>query len=351
MQHLRTASPRPQLAPPATDAAKPAIDPSLIDPSLLDVSVCIANWNCRELLRNCLKSLLEQSQGVRLEVIVVDNASTDGAADMVAREFPHARLIRNSVNRGYAAANNQAARQARGSYLLFLNNDTVVPSGTLAELVEFLDANPEVIAVGPQLVGTDGRPQTSYRRQPTVAAFLHRTWLFRLTGLMRGSYRAYRRRTSAPLWPCEVETLLGAALLIARQRFERLGGWDEGFVFGGEDLDFSLRARQHGVLVHDPRVTITHVGRVSTKANIAFASPSILAGFARYFRKAGATRRELLLYKLAVTLDAPMQIGVKSVQYLWRRLCGRRHDAAKSWNDLKGAAAFIGRGLAAFWRA
>jgi GT2 family glycosyltransferase len=332
-------------------AAKPVINDSVLDNSVLDVSVCIANWNCRELLRDCLKSLLAQSQGVRLEVIVVDNASTDGAADMVAREFPQARLIRNHVNRGYATANNQAAQQARGSYLLFLNNDTVVPPRALSELVEFLDANPEVIAVGPQLVGTDGRPQTSYRRQPTVAAFLHRTWLFRLTGLMRGSYRAYRRRTWVPLWPCEVETLLGAALMIERQRFERLGGWDEAFVFGGEDLDFSLRARQHGVLVHDPRVTITHVGRVSTKANIAFASPSILAGFARYFRKAGATRQELFLYKLAVTLDAPMQIGAKAVQYLWRRLCGRRDDAAKSWNDLKGAAAFIVRGLVAFWRA
>ncbi|MCI0683935.1 MAG: glycosyltransferase family 2 protein [Gemmataceae bacterium] len=328
---------------------RPGVDISV--PRTVDVSVCIANWNCRDLLCACLASLLHQDQDVRLEVIVVDNASTDGAADLVARDFPQVQLIRNPSNRGFAAANNQAARLARGAHLLFLNNDTVVPARTLGALVEFLDAHPDVIAVGPRLIGTDGRPQTSYRRQPTLAAFLHRTWLFRLTGIMRRSYRDYRRRTSPPLWPCEVDMLLGAALMIDRRRFEDLGGWDEAFLFGGEDLDFSLRARRHGVLVHDPRVTIIHVGRASTKANIGFASPSILAGFARYFRKAGASRRELFLYKLAVTLDAPLQIGVKAVQYPWRRLRGRRRDAAKSWNDLHGAAAFLVRGLVAFWKA
>src|SRR5437588_11719631 len=83
----------------------------------VDVTVCIVNWNCRDLLRACLRSLLEQPQGVGLEVIVVDNASTDGAAELVAEEFPEVLLIRNSENRGFSAANNQAAAQARGRYL------------------------------------------------------------------------------------------------------------------------------------------------------------------------------------------------------------------------------------------
>src|SRR5919201_1174458 len=107
------------------------------------VSVCVVNWNCRALLRACLRSLRTSRQGVRLEVIVVDNGSTDGAADMVARAFPQVVLIRNPVNRGFARANNQAAGRARGRYLFFLNNDTVVPPGALRRLCAYLRAHPE----------------------------------------------------------------------------------------------------------------------------------------------------------------------------------------------------------------
>ena len=345
MPHLWTAPRRQHETVPTIGG------PAEIDSPAVDVSVCIANWNCRALLRDCLISLLHQPQGVRLEVIVVDNASTDGAAAMVAREFPQVRLIRNGVNRGFAVANNQAARQARGAYLFFLNNDTIARAGALGELIEFLDVHPEVIAVGPQLLGRDRRPQTSYRKRPSLGAFLHRTWLCRVTGLFRATYRAYRRRPEAPVGPCEVDMLLGAALLMARRRFEDLGGWDEDFAFGGEDLDLCLRARRLGKVVHDPRVTITHIGSVSTRANITFASPKIAAGFAHYFRKAGATPGELYFYKLAVTLDEPVQIVVKSLQYLLRRCRGRRRAAAKSWNDVKGATAFLAFGLGSFWKA
>src|SRR2546423_139423 len=113
------------------------------------VSVCIANWNCRDMLRACLASLRSKLQRERVEAIVVDNASTDGAAEMVAREFPRVVLVRNAENLGFSRANNQAARLARGRYLFFLNNDTLVPPGALRELVEYLRAHPEVGLLGP----------------------------------------------------------------------------------------------------------------------------------------------------------------------------------------------------------
>src|SRR5262245_29516262 len=158
-----------------------------------DVTVCIANWNCRELLRACLESLHRQPQGVRVETVVVDNASTDGAGDMVARDFPDVLLIRNDRNVGFSTANNQAADRARGRYLFFLNNDTVGPANTLGRLVAFADAHPEIGMVGPRLRDTGGALQISYRRRPTVGALLHRTVLLRWTGLLHDTYRRYRR--------------------------------------------------------------------------------------------------------------------------------------------------------------
>src|SRR5262249_12845721 len=158
------------------------------------VSVCIANWNCRDLLRGCLQSLTSRRQGVRVEVIVVDNASADGAAEMVAREFPHVRLIRNSHNVGFARASNQAARRATGRYLFFLNNDTLVPPGALRRLVELARGRPDAGLIGPRLVDGHGRTQRSARSRPSVAALLHRISWLRWTGLFRAAYRRYGGR-------------------------------------------------------------------------------------------------------------------------------------------------------------
>lgn len=319
--------------------------------SIPDVSVCIANWNCCELLRNCLQSLLRQAQGTTLEVVVVDNASTDGAADMVADEFPEVRLIRNPTNRGFARANNQAAGVARGAYLWFLNNDTVVPPGALGELVAYLKAHPDIALLSPRLVGADGRPQTAHRRLPTLSSFLHRTLLLGGTGWFRAGYETYRRRAAEPTSPCDVEMLLGAALLVTRRSFEALQGWDEEFAFGGEDLDLCRRACAVGRIVYYPHVAITHVGSVSTNSNIGYAGPHTLAGFVRYFRKSGASRGALLFYKLVVTLDAPVQMVLKSLGSLGRRLTGEPRAAQKSWRKAAAAAAFLGHGLGEFWRA
>src|SRR5262245_17918974 len=194
---------QPRATPPATPRAAPQTDDhswapgwvqSITDDGPIDVTVCIANWNCRELLRACLESLHDQPQGVRLETVVVDNASDDGAAEMVARDFPEVVLVRNDVNAGFARASNQAAERARGRHLFFLNNDTAVPAGALRRLVEFADAHPEVGMVGPRLRDRHGRTQISYRRRPTVTALLHRTLLLRWTGLFRRAYHQYRRQ-------------------------------------------------------------------------------------------------------------------------------------------------------------
>ncbi|MFN4257855.1 MAG: glycosyltransferase family 2 protein [Gemmataceae bacterium] len=317
---------------------------------MVDVSVCIANWNCRDYLRACLESLLRSAREVRLEVIVVDNASTDGAAEMVARDFPDVVLLRNAENVGFSRANNQAARRARGRYLFFLNNDTVVPPGALRQLVAYADAHPDVGMIGPRLRDAQGRVQISHRPRPTVAALLHRTLLLRWLGLWRGAYQSYRRPFDSNI-ARRVEVLMGAAVLLPRRVFHACGGWDETFTFGGEDIDLSERVNRTHAVLYLPSVEITHHGRVSTRQNAGFTAAHIAVGFARNLRQAGARWWELLLYKWIVTLDAPTQIVCRWIQYHHRRRQGRLEQAAKSWRVVQGQWHFLSRGLRTFWRA
>jgi GT2 family glycosyltransferase len=314
------------------------------------VSVCIANWNCREMLRDCLVSLLHHEQGVSAEVIVVDNASTDGAADMVEREFPDVILIRNTENRGYARANNQAARRARGRYLFFLNNDTLVPPETLAQLVEEADRHPESGIVAPRLRDGQGRVQCSCRAFPTVGALLHRTCLFRWTGLFRRAYKRFRYRERDFDRRRRVDVVMGAALLVRRERFWRCGGWDEEYTFGGEDIDLCARIGPDHPVIYYPEAEVIHYGRVSSREAIEYAHGQTVIGITRFLRKSGTSPVAMLLYKAALTLDTPLRWLGCLAQYAWRRLRGRRSAATRSWLVVRALGHFLRRDLGTFWR-
>ena len=317
----------------------------------IDVSVCIANWNCCDMLRGCLESLLDQPQGVSLEVIVVDNGSTDGTPAMVLNDFPEVICQCNPTNFGFARANNQASRRARGRYLFFLNNDTIIPPDTLGRLVDYAEIHPSVGMIGPRLRDDKGKPQVSYRLRPTMATLLHRTSLLRWTGLLRRSYRRYRRRDFDPESTRPVDVLMGAALFLRREVFVNCGGWDEQYLFGGEDLDLSFQVNRRYPVMYHPEVEIIHFGRVSTRQHIGFVSTQMAAGFARYLRKTGCSRPALWAYKAVVLLDTPVQLVGKVLQYGWRRAHGRRDSADKSWLAVRGLWYFLCRGLGPFLKA
>jgi GT2 family glycosyltransferase len=327
----------------APDAPKNAI-------RLPIVSVCIANWNCRELLRGCLRSLTPSRQCIRLEVIVADNGSSDGAADMVQRDFPHVTLIRNEHNLGFARACNQAAQRAGGRYLFFLNNDTVVPRGALRRLCLFGRDNPGAGLIGPRLRDGSGRVQKSARGRPTVPALLHRLSLLRWTGLFRSAYRRYRGRDDSPRTR-PVEVMMGAALLMPRQAYRAVGGWDESYVFGGEDVDLCARVgRRYGV-IHHPAVEVVHHGRAATRLSGAWATGQAFIGITHSLRVSGASAWGMLAYKVLTTLDLPFRAAEFGGRYLWARLRGRDRQADRARAELAGLAWFVRRGLAAFWRA
>jgi N-acetylglucosaminyl-diphospho-decaprenol L-rhamnosyltransferase len=321
------------------------------DPLVPVVSVCIANWNCRDLLRKCLNSLFAQDQGVPFEVVVVDNASADAAADMVADEFPQVTLLRNSENVGFSRASNQAAALARGEYLFFLNNDAEVAPFTLLEFTAFADSHPQVGMIGPRLKGNDGRDQISYRRRPTLAALFHRISLVRWTGLFRKAYYRYRRDTFDPNGVRAVEMLMGAAVFLPRAAFLAAGRWDEAYRFGVEDLDLSSQVGRQAQVMYVSHVQVLHHGRVSSRANIGFAAPNVAVGYVHYFRKAGVSRVSLFAYKLLVTLDTPVQLAGKLIQAGVRRTCGKREKAGKSLVAARGVWHFLRRELGRFWAA
>lgn len=250
----------------------------------MDLSVVIVSWNVRDLLRRCLGSVLA-SRGVTLEVIVVDNASSDGSAEMVRRDFPQVRLVANSENRGFPAANNQGITLSRGRYVLLLNPDTEVINDALATMVAFADGERDVGVVGPQLLNPDGTVQSSRRRFPTLTtAFFESTWLqpYAPRRLLQRYYVLDRPDDEVQ----DVDWVTGAALMARREAIDEAGLLDEGFFMYSEELDWCRRFRDAGWrVVYLPTARIIHhVGKSSEQVlparHIHFQTSKV-----RYFRK------------------------------------------------------------------
>ncbi len=162
-----------------------------------DLSILIVNWNGGDMLRNLLASIEKTRGNLAVETIVVDNASTDSSLNAAA-DFPNTTLLRNPQNQGFARGNNQAARAANAEFLLLLNNDTLVRENALQFLTQFLRDHPQVVAVGPKLIGADGKPQRSGRNLPIFPALLNSITLLKWTGLFAPAYRRYRRQGFDP---------------------------------------------------------------------------------------------------------------------------------------------------------
>jgi hypothetical protein len=231
----------------------------------LDLTICIVNWNTCADLRRALESVFARAGEARFEVIVVDNASADGSPAMVRREFPAVRLIMNRFNRGFAAANNEALRRARGRYRLLLNSDTIVHPGAFAELVKFTDAHPDAGAVGLRVLNPDGTLQYSCRRFPRLATGLFRKVpLGRLIPDNRWN-REYLMSDWAHDTVREVDWVSGAAMCLRAEALAQVGLLDEEYFMYCEDVDWCYRARRAGWKIYYlPRAVVTHVVGRST---------------------------------------------------------------------------------------
>jgi GT2 family glycosyltransferase len=223
------------------------------------VSIIIVNWNTKELLQDCIKSVPDGAGNISFKIIVVDNASSDGSAKTVEEKFPDVVLIKNNDNKGFAYACNQGATVATGTYLFFLNPDTLLEKGCLQNLVEFADKQAWMGAVGPQLIGRDGKIQNSVRSFPRPRDVLIRdTFLKKIIPVSKKKkflVKLSQKEASS------VEQVSGAAFLIRRDLWKDIGGMDERFFMFYEEVDLCKRLKDLGYgIYYLPSARIVHRG-------------------------------------------------------------------------------------------
>src|SRR5947209_3992773 len=289
-----------------------------------DISIIIVNYNTISLLRDYLVSLA-QTEGRFSEIIVVDNASMDGSAEMVASEFPQVVLVRNQQNAGFSRANNQGIQVARRKYILLLNSDTVVRAGALNVMAEFLERESAAGAVTCKLLNADGSIQASISNRPGPVLLIWR--LLGVSRLVSGdrarklfartaaiflgkTVRGYLAPYSAGDAPLEVGNISGACLMLRREVLEQVGLLDEGFFMYFEDMDYCLRTSKAGwKLFYLPQGEIVHLGGMSSGGRMRGYSPHSYRALFHFYRKH---------FSSAMVFTVRMIVFVSSsVRWLW----------------------------------
>jgi len=246
------------------------------------ISILIVSWNTSQFLENCLASILAHPPTSPFEIWVVDNASTDNSPRMVHEKFPQVHLVENHDNVGFARANNQVMQICKGKYVLLLNPDTLVASGALQALVEFLEKHPEAGAAGPRILNPDGSLQISSHPQPTLFRELWR--MFHLDAL--SPYAAYPRTKWETNQPQEVDVLMGSCLLVRKEVLDQVGILDEDYFIYSEEVDLCYRIQRAGWHIYwVPQAEVVHFGGQSTQQASTEMFLNLYHSKIIYFRK------------------------------------------------------------------
>lgn len=254
----------------------------------MKLSIIIVNYNTKKFLVDCLASIYQSKLTFKYEIIVVDNASTDGSGKIIKKDFPKVRLISNHKNLGFAKANNKAVKIAKGKYLLFLNPDTVILDQAVKKMVEQIVKNPEISALGPKTLNPDFSVQlTAFVKFPDFSV-----WLVNNLGLDR----IFSRVWPAKNWPGkyyfsfqelnqkrQVSHLQGNCFLVPKEIFEKIGLFDTRFFLYREETDWFLRlAKAKGKIWYLPSAKIIHYGGQSTESGAWSSQKYYQAILSRY---------------------------------------------------------------------
>ncbi|MCX7102658.1 MAG: glycosyltransferase family 2 protein [Methylobacter sp.] len=300
------------------------------------ISVIIVSWNARDYLKQCLASLTVETCRYPMEIIVVDNASTDGSPDCVESEYPDVHLIRNADNLGFSKANNIGVSASTGDYLCFVNSDVKVLSDCITRLVEYCEDNPEAGMVGPRIIGGDGQLQRSCRGFPSVWNMFCRALaldrLFKNSKLFTGYSLRY--------WPQDslrnVDILTGCFWLVRRPALEQVGLLDEDFFIYGEDMDWCKRFWSKGwKVVFVPSAEAIHYGGgSSSNAPVRFYIERNKADL-HYWKKHHSTLAVACYFLISIQHMLLRMMGYSLGMLLNPGKSEWRHKVGRSWACLK----------------
>jgi GT2 family glycosyltransferase len=246
----------------------------------MDISIIIVNYNTRDLLRNCLKSIFDTVLDISYEIIVVDNASSDGSTAMLEEEFPSVTIIKNAENRGFGAANNQAFRIMKGRYALLLNTDTILTDQAVKALFTFMESNPSTAMACGQLLNADGTKQNSIAAYPTLLTLLFNAAF--LEYLFPTQYPSKRHDYKEPI---EIDSGIGACLMVSKNAIDDVGMFDERYFFFFEETDWARVMRSKGwKIYHVPAARIYHLQGQSIGRDVHSREEFYRSRY-QYFRK------------------------------------------------------------------
>lgn len=319
------------------------------------LSVCIVAYNNEDTIGGCLRAVRKACDAFEAEVIVVDNASRDGTAAVVAQFGPGVALSRASRNLGFAAACNRALQRARGEFVLFLNPDTEPTPDSLSSMLDYMAKHPGVGLLGCVLREPRGKHQRSVRDFPTFGSAFHQFTILRLLAVCKQEYLRYRMRDFDYARTTPVGAVMGAAILARRDVLQQVGGFDERFFMYYEDVDLCKSIWNAGLkVVYFADATILHLGGHSARQSRRLVLCERLRSLMKYFAKhEGAARTRAFklffipLLEMQLLLDIPLDF-LKAVKYRLRRdryRCDRKlkHAATKIafflWDWTKVASA------------
>ncbi len=288
-----------------------------------DLSICILTRNQPELLRLCVASCISEIEraGITGEVIIIDNASTDGSPQGVAHLFPTVRIIRNEENLGFSAANNKAIRVSRGRFVLLLNDDAVLQQGSLELMLQKLESNPKIGALGPKLLNPDGSVQMGFtnKRFPRVRSAFFDLLLFNQflykNSLTRALFTEWRGADPSG----ETDQVAAACLLARREALDAVGHFDEGFYYLYEDTDLCYRLKKAGWLVfYLAEARVIHYGSSSLKKWSRSERNTTLFRSSTYYFKKHASHGKRLLVRLTGALALLLRLPIIVLFMLFR---------------------------------
>lgn len=292
----------------------------------IDLSIIIVSYNCKEYLKNCLRSVLKEVLKLSHEVIVVDNASTDATVEMLKKEFPYIILINNSINVGFSKANNQAVRQSKGKYILLLNPDTIVLGGAIERVVDFMENTKDSGAVGCKILNPDGSIQLGCVRSfPTISTKLFEQFylwkLFSKSKLFGKHLMTYFNYKEV----IEVDMLSGSFMLLRAKTLNEVGLFDENSFLYCDDIDICYRIKKAGwKIFYIPYAEIIHYGgRSTSQAMVKTLYESYKAN--DYFFTKHNSRVFLVITRLFVFIGSFLRLWVWIFITIF--ISAKRHEA------------------------